>query len=46
MKRWLMKLAALLMALALLPVCSLAEGAGAPESRTYTIEKKTYPHLW
>ena len=46
MKKRLMKLAALLMVLVLLPVCALAEAANAPEEQVHTIEKKTYPHLW
>ena len=46
MKRSLTKLTALLTVLVLLPVCVLAEAANAPEDRTHTIEKKTFPHLW
>ena len=46
MKKRLMKLAALLTALVLLPVCSLSEAALAPAGQGYTIEKKTLPHRW
>ena len=46
MKRRLMKLAALLTALMLLPMCAQAEAANAPEEQAHTIEKKTYPHRW
>ena len=46
MKRRLMKLAALLIALVLLPVCSLAEAADAPEDQAVAVEKKTFPHVW
>jgi len=47
MKRRLAKLAALLTALVLLPVCALPETANTPEDQTnIIIEKKTFPHLW
>jgi len=47
MKRRLVKLAALLTALVLLPVCALPEAANTPENqKNIIIEKKTFPHLW